>query len=70
MSPIIIGIYLVLCFMVGLLGYRTRLGFFRSFLFSLLLTPFVITIFLLILTTLGPEPKRGSTPGAAENKNN
>lgn len=69
MSPIIIAIYLVLCFMVGLLGYRTRLGFFRSFLFSVLLTPFVITIFLLILTTLGPEPKTGANSGATGNKN-
>jgi len=41
--------------MVAMLGYKTRLGFFRSFLYSILLTPFLVTLFLLILSTLEPE---------------
>ena len=57
MSPLIIAGYLTICFMVAMLGYKTRLGFFRSFLFSILLTPFLVTLFLLILSTLEPEAK-------------
>ena len=55
MSPLVIAGYLILCFMVAMLGYKTRLGFFRSFLYSILLTPFLVTLFLLILSTLEPE---------------
>ena len=57
MSPAIIVLYLVLCVMVSLLGSHTRLGFLRSFFFSVMLTPFLVTIFLLILATIEPEKK-------------
>lgn len=57
MAPILIVIYLVLCFMVALLGRRTRLGFFRGFLFSIMLTPFVMMLYLLIFTTLEAEAR-------------
>jgi hypothetical protein len=50
-----IGGYLVLCFMVALLGRRSRLGFFRGFLFSIMLTPFLITLYLLIFMSMESE---------------
>lgn len=55
MAPVIIFAYLVLCLMVALLGRKTKLGFFRSLLFSIMLTPFLITLYLLIFSTLETE---------------
>lgn len=69
MSPLVIAGYLILCFMVALLGQKTRLGFFRSFLFSIMLTPFLVTLFLLILSTLGPEKKKSLDSAEAEKSN-
>lgn len=57
MAPILIFAYMVLCFMVAILGRKTRLGFFRSFLFSIMLTPFLIMLYLLIFTTLESEAR-------------
>ncbi len=57
MTPIFILVYLVLSFMVAILGRKTRLGFFRSFLFSIMLTPFLIMLYLLIFTTLESEAR-------------
>lgn len=57
MAPILILAYMVLCFMVAILGRKTRLGFFRSFLFSIMLTPFLIMLYLLIFTTLESEAR-------------
>lgn len=54
MSPFIVA-YLILCLMVGVLGRKTRLGFFRSLLFSVMLTPILITLYLLIFATLETE---------------
>ncbi len=51
----IFSIYLSLCFMVALLGRKTKLGFFRGFLFCVMLTPFSMMFYLLIFTTLDPE---------------
>ncbi|WP_306602442.1 hypothetical protein [Azonexus sp.] len=48
-------IYLSLCVMVALLGRKTKLGFFRGFLFCVMLTPFAMMFYLLIFTTLDPE---------------
>lgn len=57
--PITIAIeYLILCFMVALLARRTRLGFFRGFLFSIMLTPLLIMLFLLILNSLESEKQK------------
>ena len=57
MPALVIAIYLVLCVLVGILGRGTRLGFFRCFLFSVLLTPFPVTIALLLINTLGSGDK-------------
>lgn len=42
-------VYLVLCFIIGIAGRRRRLGFFGFFLLSVLLTP-VITLGWLLIT--------------------
>lgn len=54
---LVIAIYLVLCVLVGMLGIGTRLGFFRCFLFSVLLTPFPVTIALLLINTVSAGAK-------------
>jgi len=58
MLAIIILVYLILSFMVALLARRTRLGFFRGFLFSIMLTPFLIMLFLLIFGSLESEARK------------
>ena len=70
MVPLSIVTYLTLCLMVGILGRRTRLGFFRSFLFSIMVTPFVIMLYLLLFATVEAEAraeeetkKGGGVPG-------
>ena len=68
MSPTVVG-YLILCFMVALLGLSSRLGFFRSFLFSILLTPLSIAIFLLIFSTVDSKPKEASVPAERRKSN-
>ena len=62
--------YLTLCFLMGILGRRTRLGFFRSFLFSIMVTPIVIMLYLLMFgaTEAGARArdeanKGGGAPG-------
>ncbi len=56
------AIYIVLCIPVAIVGTGSRLGFFGTFLFSLLLTP-LLMIFLLIMLTprkRAKAPRRGS----------
>jgi hypothetical protein len=55
--------YLILCIMVAYLGRRTRLGFFRALLFSIMLTPFLIMLYLLILITIDAEQEGGKKEG-------
>lgn len=40
--------YVVLCLLVGLMGRKTRIGFLGTFVASLLLTPFIVFIFLVV----------------------
>ena len=40
--------YLILCFVVGLLGRKTYLGFWANFIFALFLTPIIPLIYILI----------------------
>lgn len=58
MMPLVIVAYLILCLMVALLGRGSKLGFFRSLLFSIMLTPFLMTLYLLIFATLEAEAKK------------
>lgn len=57
MAPFAIVSYLLLCLMVAVLGRRSRLGFFRCLLFSVMLTPFLIMLYLLIFSS-GEERAR------------
>jgi len=58
MVPIFTSIYMILCVMVAILGRKTRLGFFRSFLFSVMLTPILIMLYLLIFLTVESEARK------------
>lgn len=64
---LIIVAYLILSFLVALLARHSRLGFFRGFLFSLMMTPFLLLLFLLILNSLESETKKadGTPPSPA-----
>lgn len=57
MVPLSIVSYLVLCVMVAILGRRTRLGFYRSLLFSIMVTPVVIMLYLLVFATVDAEAR-------------
>ena len=58
-----IAAYLFVCFIVALLAVGTRLGFFRSFIFSVMLTPFAVAIFLLLLGSIDTETKKTQHSG-------
>ena len=51
-------IYVVLCLMVAYMGRRTRVGFYRTLLFSLMLTPMIVMVYLLIFETVETERRR------------
>ena len=57
MVPMSIVSYLILCLMVAILGRRTRLGFYRSLLFSIMVTPIVIMLYLLLFATVEAETR-------------
>jgi hypothetical protein len=70
MVPISAAAYLILCLMTGILGRRTRLGFFRSFFFSIMLTPIIVMLYLLLFAAIDAETrekevtkKGGGVPG-------
>lgn len=56
------AIYIALCIPVAIVGTGSRLGFFGTFLFSLLLTPLVM-IFLLIMLT--PRKRKTARRGSS-----
>lgn len=58
MIPLAAIVYLVLCLMVGIFGSRTQLGFFRSIFFSVMVTPFVVMVYLLLFAKLDAERER------------
>lgn len=58
MTPFSIAVYLLLCVMVAALGRRSRLGFFRGLLFSVMLTPLVIMLYLLIFSSSEERARR------------
>lgn len=63
MLPLAAIWYLSLCLMIGILGRRTRLGFFRSFLFSIIVTPLVILLYLLLFAAVDAEAQEESKKG-------
>jgi hypothetical protein len=58
--PNALFIYVVLCLVVGYLGRKSRLGMVRSLLLSLLLTPLIIFIYLLLFATIDGESRSGT----------
>lgn len=50
-------IYIVLCLVVGYLGRKSKLGMMRSLLLSVLLTPIVIFIYLLLFASIENEAR-------------
>lgn len=63
MLPLAAIWYLSLCLMIGILGRRTRLGFFRSLLFSIIVTPVVIMLYLLLFAAVDAEAQEESKKG-------
>lgn len=66
MMPLSAIAYLALCLMIGILGRRTRLGFFRSFLFSIVVTPVVIMLYLLLFAAVEAEAQEETKKGGGE----
>jgi uncharacterized membrane protein len=56
-QPIAIVIYLVFCILAGLCGSHRRMGFFGTFLISLVVTP-VVVLLVLILTAPSRRDER------------
>ncbi|ATB42412.1 hypothetical protein CYFUS_007890 [Cystobacter fuscus] len=57
--PLVAIIYVLLCLLVGVLGRERRsMGLWGWFFFSLLLTPLVGAITLLLLGPVAPPPQR------------
>ncbi len=54
-------IYLVFCLLAGLCGIHRRMGFFGTFLISLVVTP-VVVLLVLILTAPSPRVERDRGP--------
>lgn len=59
---VIVIAYLLLSFLVAILARRSKLGFFRGFLFSIMMTPFIVLLVLLILNSLEADPKKTERP--------
>lgn len=53
-------LYLVLCLAVAFLGRRSRVGYWGTFLFSLIITPFLM---FLILILMGDRPRESDAGG-------
>jgi hypothetical protein len=46
MTPIMLGIYMVLCMVLGIVGRGSRIGFFGIFLLSVIFTPLLVGVIL------------------------
>ncbi|MFC4159118.1 hypothetical protein [Chitinimonas lacunae] len=56
--PVPFVLYLALCAMVAYLGRQSQLGFFRCFLFSVIVTPVIMLLYLLMFVSLETELRR------------
>jgi len=54
-------IYLIFCLLAGFCGIHRRMGFFGTFLISLVITP-VLVLFVLVLTAPSPRAERDRGP--------
>ena len=62
MNPILIGVYLLLCLLLGIVGRGTRVGIVGIFLLSVIFTPLLVGTILAIARPL-PKPKRPKSSG-------
>jgi hypothetical protein len=60
-QPLAVIIYLVFCLLAGLCGIHRRMGFFGTFLISLVVTP-VVVLLVLILTAPSHRVERDRGP--------
>jgi len=60
-QSIVIVLYVVFCLLAGICGRYRRMGFFGTFLLSLVLTP-VVMLLLLILTAPSTSVERDQRP--------
>lgn len=56
--PLPFLLYLALCAMVAYLGRQSQLGFFRCFLFSVIVTPVIMVLYLLMFASMETEVRR------------
>lgn len=57
MSFLLFAAYLVACFLVGLLGRDTRLGFWVVFILSVIFTPLPVAIVLFLASPSAPRAR-------------
>jgi hypothetical protein len=50
-------LYVALCLTVAILGRHTRIGYWGTFLVSMVATPFLVFAFLFLLTPRAPAPR-------------
>jgi hypothetical protein len=55
---VIVIIYIVFCLLTALCGTQRRLGFFGTFIVSLLITPVVMLLVLILTAPSGGQPQR------------
>ncbi len=60
-QTILIILYVVFCLLAGMCGSHRRMGFFGTFLISLVVTP-VVVLLVLILTAPSPRAERDRRP--------
>jgi uncharacterized membrane protein len=60
-QPIAVVLYLVFCILAGLCGMHRRMGFFGTFLISLVVTP-VVALLVLIMTAPSDRAERDRRP--------
>ncbi len=62
LKSMLLGVfYIFLCFVVGMLGRRTYLGFWMNFIFSLFFTPIFPLIYILIASDKGAAREKYSS---------
>jgi hypothetical protein len=50
-------LYVALCLIVAILGRHTRIGYWGTFLVSMLATPFLVFVFLFFFSPRAPVPR-------------
>lgn len=63
MNPVLIGVYLLLCMLLGIVGRSTRVGAVGIFLLSVIFTPLLVGT---ILAIARPLPKTKTSKPSAE----